>query len=90
MRVGQRIGHADYDLALLEFFQVVVAVLGVTARRLYLQDHLSGVENLVAINQLGTGSFKSAVRVAGNLTSATLDDDLDTLFFQQCADIGRR
>ena len=90
LRVGQRIGHADNDLALLEFVQILAAVTGIAAGRLHLQYYLGGSENLIAINQLGSGSFESAVRVAGNITGATLDDDLDTLFFKQCADIGRR
>ena len=90
LRVGQRVGHADKELTGFQLVQIFLAIGRIAARSLNLQDCLSVGKDVVPVGEFRAGVFIVAVGKPGRLASAAFDADLDTVFLEQCTDVGGR
>ena len=90
LRVGQRVGHADKELTGFQLVQIFLAIGRIAARSLNLQDCLSVGKDVVPVGEFRAGVFIIAVGKPGRLASAAFDADLDTVFLEQCTDVGGR
>src|SRR5690606_12523509 len=86
-RVGERVHHADQQLALAQLAEVISAACRVGARRLNLQDNVCLVKNGITGHQLGTGILVFSVRVTGSNARSLLDQDAQIRLFLQYRDV---
>jgi hypothetical protein len=74
LALGERLAHADHELALLELLQVGLSLIGVGAVGADLNDDVGGREDLVALRDLRASLGIFVVGESGRETGPGLDD----------------